>query len=107
MKIAITARHFDLSPALKEFVQEKITKFDHYLKDMVEGEIILTRESGFDIAEGKIHLRHNVFIAKGRSNDMYLAVSELVSKLLKQLKTQEDKWKGKKRIKRGKAINVD
>jgi len=32
---------------------------------------------------------------------MYLAVSELVSKLLKQLKTQESKWKGKKRIKKG------
>lgn len=103
MKIAITARHFDLSPALKEYVQEKITKFDHYLKDIVEGEIILTRESGFDIAEGKIHLRHNVFIAKGRSNDMYLAVAEMTSKLVKQLKTQESKWKARKRGVRSKV----
>jgi ribosomal subunit interface protein len=103
MKIAITARHFDLTPALKGYVQEKVTKLDHYLADMIDGEIILSRESGFDIAEGKIHLRHNVFVAKGRSNDMYLAVSEMVSRLLKQLKRQEGKWKTKKRVSRSKG----
>jgi ribosomal subunit interface protein len=103
MKIAITARHFDLSPALKDFVQEKITKFDRYLNDIIDGEIILTRESGFDIAEGKIHLSHTVFMAKGRSNDMYLAVSEMVSRLLKQLRTQEGKWKARKRPTRSKV----
>ena len=101
MKIAITARHFDLTPALKDFVQEKVTKLDRYLNGQSEGEIILGRESGFEVAEGKIHLRHNVFIAKGKSNDMYLAVSEMVSKLLKQMKTQESKWKAKKRVKGG------
>ncbi len=100
MKIAITARHFDLTPALKDFVQEKVTKLDHYLNGLIEGEIILSRESGFDLAEGKIHLRHNVFIAKGKSNDMYLAVNEMVTRLVKQLRRQEGKWKTKKRAKR-------
>jgi|UniRef100_A0A7C6ED09 ribosomal subunit interface protein len=97
MKIAITARHFELTPVLKDFVQEKLTKLDHHLKDIIEGEVILTREGGFQIAEGKLHFRHSLIVAKGKSNDMYLAVSDMVSKLLKQLKTQENKWKAKKR----------
>ncbi|MFB0510244.1 MAG: ribosome hibernation-promoting factor, HPF/YfiA family [bacterium] len=103
MKVAITARHFDLTPALKDYAREKVAKLDRYLDDMIDGEIILSRESGFDVAEGKIHLRHNVFIAKGRSNDMYLAVSEMVNKLLKQLRKQEGKWKSKKRLSRVKS----
>lgn len=103
MKIAITARHFELTPALKDFVEEKLAKLDHRLKDMIEGEVILTREAGFQIAEGKLHFRHNLLVAKGRSNDMYLAVSDMVSKLLKQLKTQENKWRAKKRALRSRG----
>lgn len=102
MKIAITARHFDLTPPLRDFVEERVSKLDRYLNGMIEGEIILSRESGFLVAEGKIHLRHNLFVAKGKSNDMYLAVSDMVNKLLKQLKTQESKWKAKKRMVRNK-----
>jgi ribosomal subunit interface protein len=100
MKIAITARHFDLTPALKEYAQEKIRKLEKHFEVIIEGEVILSRESGFDVAEGKIHLRHNVFVAKGRSNDMYLAVSEMVDKLVKQLRRQEGKWQSKKRAAR-------
>ncbi|MEO0093349.1 MAG: ribosome-associated translation inhibitor RaiA [candidate division WOR-3 bacterium] len=103
MKIAITARHFELTPALKDFVQEKLTKLDRYLNGMTEGEVILSRESGLDTAEGKLHFRHNLFVAKGKSNDMYLAVSDMVNKLLKQLKTQESKWRTKKRTVRSKV----
>ena len=100
MEISITARHFDLTPALKEYAREKVGKLEKHFDVIIEGEVILSRESGFDVAEGKIHLRHNVFIAKGRSNDMYLAVSEMVNKLVKQLRRQEGKWKNKKRVSR-------
>jgi putative sigma-54 modulation protein len=97
MKLNLTGRHFEITAHLKAHVSEKVSKLDHYNDHILESEIVLFRDSIRDIAEGKVHLRHTVLTAKGQGDDMYVAVNDLVDKLLAQLQRHEGRLRARKR----------
>ncbi len=100
MNLNITARHFEVSDQLKDFTEKKFHKLEHYQALILRADIVLSDERGLKIAEGKIGLRGNYLIAKTKSHDIYLAIAELATKLLKQVKTFDGKLKSKKRLPR-------
>lgn len=91
MKLNLTGRHFEITPHLRRHVEDKVRKIDRFSEHILEGEIILFKDHVYDIAEGKLHLRHAVIAAKGKGTDMYLAVSDLVDKLAARLRRHEGK----------------
>jgi putative sigma-54 modulation protein len=96
MQLTITGRHFDITPHLRQHVNsrfERLGRFDHHV---IAGELVLFKDRASDVAEGKIHLGHEIFAAKGQGNDMYVAVNDLFDKLQKQLQRYEDKVKNHK-----------
>jgi putative sigma-54 modulation protein len=97
MNLHITGRHIEVSPHLKAHIQDKMRKLERYAEHITESEIVLFKESSDDIAEGKIHLSHTVFSAKGEGVDMYSAVNELVDKLAHQLHKYEGRMRSRKR----------
>jgi ribosomal subunit interface protein len=97
MKFNLTGRHIEVTPHLRAHVTEKISKLDHFNAQISEGEIILFRDSIKDIAEGKIHVGHTVLTAKGSGPDMYVAVNDLVDKLLAQVQRYEGRLRARKR----------
>lgn len=97
MNLTLTGRHIEITPYLKSHVAEKVKKLDRYHEHIIEAEIVLSKDSINDVAEGKIHLGHTVLTAKGLGNDMYVAVNDLVDKLLAQLQRYEGKLRGRKR----------
>jgi ribosomal subunit interface protein len=97
MNLNITARHFEVTDQLKDFIEKKFHKLEHYKSLIVKTDIVFTDESGIKVVEGKIGVRGSYLIAKTKSHDIYLAITELADKLLKQIKTYDGKLKGKKR----------
>ncbi|MBS4015842.1 MAG: ribosome-associated translation inhibitor RaiA [Candidatus Latescibacteria bacterium] len=100
MNLNITARHFEVSDQLKDFTEKKFQKLEHYKNLIVKTDLVLTDESGLKVAEGKIGVRGSFLIAKTKSHDIYLAITQLADKLLKQIKTYDGKLKSKKRLSR-------
>lgn len=98
MVYRITARHFELTPALKQFVEQRLKKFERYSDLILEAEIILSRDSGFEFAEGKLVLKHEVLLAQTRSQDMYQAIRSLSDKLMRQVQRFDERLKSRKRL---------
>jgi len=97
MNLNITARHFEVTKELKEYIEKKFKKLEHYSHLIIKTDVILSEDSGQKLAEGKIGLRGNYIIAKTNTNEVYLTISLLADKLLRQIKTYDGKLKSKKR----------
>jgi ribosome-associated inhibitor A len=97
MNLTLTGRHLEVTPYLKAHVDEKVKRLDHFNHHIIKAEIVLLKEGSKDVAEGKIHMSHNVLAAKGQGRDMYMAVNELVDKLVTQLNRLQGKFHDRKR----------
>jgi len=97
MNLTLTGRHFEITPYLKAHVDEKVKKLGRFNSHIIDGEIVLLKEGSKDVAEGKIHMAHAVITAKGGGKDMYMAVNDVVDKLVAQLHRQQGKFQERKR----------
>jgi putative sigma-54 modulation protein len=104
MQTAITARHFELAPQMKEYVTKRLEKLERYSHYIMDAEMILAKDAGMELVEGKLHLRHDVLTAKVQANDLYLAVTEVVDRLLTQLKRHDERVKARKRVEPRRAV---
>jgi len=97
MNLTLTGRHLEITPYLKAHVDEKVRKLDHFNSHIIKTEIVLLREGVRDVAEGKIHLSHTVLTAKGEGKDMYIAVNDVIDKLVAQMHRQQGRFQDRKR----------
>ena len=97
MNLTLTGRHLEITPYLKAHVDEKVKKLDHFNSHIIKAEIVLLKEGAKDVAEGKVHMSHTVLAATGQGKDMYMAVNDVVDKLVAQLLRQQGKLQDRKR----------
>lgn len=101
MKINTTARHYDLTPALKEYAEGKIehlsTFFEHL--DSAQAHAIFALEKYRHFFEVTLHSDGRDFIAHDTSEDMYASVDSVVDKLERQIMKHKGKLYNKKRPK--------
>lgn len=98
MQFTITARHFELTPPLRELIEKKIKRLERFNPYLTDVEIVLSKDSKINIAEGKIILKKGTIAAKVKSQDMYVATKSLLSKLERQLERHTERIKAKKRL---------
>jgi len=97
MNLTLTGRHLEITPYLKAHVDEKVKKLDHFNSHIIKAEIVLLKEGAKDVAEGKVHMSHTVLAATGQGKDMYMAVNDVIDKLVSQLLRQQGKFQDRKR----------
>ena len=91
MKLTTTARHFESTPELITFAENKIRKLKRYWDQILHVEAIMSVEKFRHIAEIKVHVNGHDFAAKEESDDMYASIEKSVKNLEKQMK----RFKGK------------
>ncbi|MDA8169500.1 MAG: ribosome-associated translation inhibitor RaiA [Nitrospiraceae bacterium] len=91
MNVLVTARHIDLTPALKSYAEEKVSKFDRYLSNISEAKVTLILEKNVHKAEVLLNANGILIWAESSTGDIYAAIDEVVEKLDQQVK----KYKGK------------
>jgi len=100
MQTSVTFKNLDSSDNLKAYVSEKLDRFDKFLDNPAEANVVLTVEKFRHIAEINIigdRLRIN---GKEETNDMYSAIDMVMDKLGKQIKKSKQKirqHRGKKK----------
>ncbi len=106
MEINIKATNLDLTPSIREYVEEKIGSLDKFLKKFEkEGEIKILVEiarttkhhkSGkVFYAEATFSLRKKVFRAENSNDDVRLAIGEVRNKLQQEIKKYKEKKIGR------------
>jgi len=105
MKITTTARHYDLTPALKDYAEKKVYNLKKYFDHIVNAHITFSMEKYRHVVEVSVHVNGKDFNGREESEDMYASVDKVVDKLERQIL----KYKGK-RMKRkppSKLVEVD
>jgi putative sigma-54 modulation protein len=98
MQTTITARHFELTDQLKEYVARKAEKLERYSHYIMNLELTLTKGSPLEDVEGKVHLKHEHLSARSQSKDLLLGISEVLDKLLTQMKRHDEKMRDRKKV---------
>lgn len=91
MQLTITGHHIDVTPALKQKVESKLSKLERHFDHLTDVHCILTVEKLEHKAEATVHLSGGTIHADAIADDMYVAVDALVDKLSRQVKKHKEK----------------
>ena len=91
MQISTTARHCELGPAVREFAERRIERFQRIAHDIREAHLILTAEKYRLTAEITVKLEHGELVSRGQSNDAHAAIDGAAARLEEQLRRHKDR----------------
>lgn len=91
MKIEITGRHVDITPALREFTEEKLSKLERVLDGPAEAHVVLAIAKHRHVAEIKVTARNAVLSGTVETGDLYASIGEVVDKLERQALKHKEK----------------
>ncbi len=85
MTFEYTGRHVEVTPAIRQHVEEQFKKLEHLFDgDGLHAHIILAVEKNRHTGEVVMHWRDHTLTAKDTNGDMYMALSRAISKIEKQ-----------------------
>ncbi len=99
MRLELTGRHVDITPALRRLVDTKLAKLERLLNDSaVSAQAVLTREKHRHRADITLHARGEKFLhGVGNSGSWETSVTEAIDKITQQAQKVKGKWQERKR----------
>ena len=91
MQINITGHHVELTPALREFVENKFSKLERFFDQITSVQVTLTVDKLRQIAESDIKVAGGEVHASSESEDMYASIDQMIDKLDSQLVKHKEK----------------
>ena len=91
MQLNISGHHLDITPALRQHSNEKLSKIKHHFDQVINVNMILEVQKDVQMAEATIHLRGADLFAKAQSSDMYVSIDQLTNKLDAQIIKHKEK----------------
>lgn len=91
MNILVNGRHLEITPALKNYAEEKIKKFERYSSDITEAIVTLSVEKYRHKAEVQLKANGMLIQAESVTGEIYSAIDEVSEKLDRQIKKYKEK----------------
>lgn len=91
MNISLTGHHVDITPAIKDYVDNKFERLERHFDNVTNTHVVLTVEKSRQKAEATIHVNGANLFADDEKENMYAAIDSLVDKLDRQLKKHKEK----------------
>jgi putative sigma-54 modulation protein len=99
MRLSLTGRHLDVTPALRRLVTERVGKLERVLNDSaVSAQVVLAREKHRHLTEITIHARGEQFLhAVGDAGNWETSLTDATEKLAHQVQKLKGKRQERKR----------
>lgn len=91
MKVTVIGKNINVTPALKEMVEKKISKLDRYFSPDIEARVTLTVQKNNQIFEVTIPFNGVILRCEESSEDMYKSIDLVEAKLERQIRKQRTK----------------
>ncbi len=91
MQLIITGRHVDVTPALRDYVNDKMDRIVRHCDQLTEVRCILEVEKLRHKAEATLYVSGGTIFAEAVADDMYAAIDGLVDRLDRRVKKHKDK----------------
>ena len=93
MQLNLTGQNVEITEPLREFINTKFAKLEHYFDRINQVYSVLKVEKVTQVAEATLHVNGGELHATSEAEDMYAALDGLVDKLARQLTRHKDKLK--------------
>ena len=109
MKVTVIAKNMELTDALKEIVQKKISKLEKYFEANVEARATLSVQKNRHIIEVTIPFNGVILRGEEATSDMYKSLDLVEDKLERQIRKQKTKLSRKNSgsLRFGEINNID
>jgi putative sigma-54 modulation protein len=91
MEITTTARHFELTPTVREHGEKRLQKLTRYFDRIAKANVVLVREKHRQIAEITVHLNGSDLVSREETNDIFLSIDRAVDSLETQIKRHKER----------------
>ena len=91
MKVTVIAKNIELTPALKEMVEKKISKLEQYFGPNVEARATLSVQKNRQRVEVTIPFNGVILRGEEVTDDMYKSIDLVEEKLVRQIRKQRTK----------------
>lgn len=89
MKVTVIAKNIELTEALKDIVQKKISKLEKYFEKDVEAKATLSVQKNRQIIEVTIPFNGAILRGEESTSDMYMSLDLVEDKLERQIRKQK------------------
>lgn len=96
MNVAVTARHFELSPEVRELAVRRVLRIEKYGHALHDAHVVLDVEKYRQIAEVTVRGPHARFVASAETPDMSKSIDSACDKVETQIKKHVDKARQRK-----------
>lgn len=91
MQITITARHFELTKAIRDYVETSCLKVKKYFDHIITVHVTLALENNRNICEISLHASRFSLQSQAEEMDMYLSIDTALDKMEAQIKKLKDR----------------
>ena len=91
MQVNLTGHHVEITPALKDYLNNKITRIERHFDSVTSIKCILTVEKLRHKAEAKVNVTGSTLYAEAVQDDMYAAIDGMIDKLDRQIVKHKEK----------------
>ena len=99
MRLELTGRQVDITPALRRLVDSKLARLDRMLNDSaLSAQVVLSQEKYGNRADVTLHARGEKFLhGVGKGGNWQASMGEAVEKIVQQAQKVKGKWQARKR----------
>ena len=87
----MTGRHVEITPALRDFAEEKLAKLERLLDGPIEAHVVLGIEKHRHFAEVQVKCKTGLFTSQQETTDLYASIREVADKLERQALKHKEK----------------
>ncbi len=91
MQLTISGHHVEVTDALREYVNAKVSRLERHHDGITNTHVILSVEKLMQKAEATLHVAGADIFANCESEDLYAAIDALADKLDRQLIKHKEK----------------
>jgi putative sigma-54 modulation protein len=85
MQFSVTARNLEITPALRAYAEEKLSRLTRYLENIVTLHVVLSVNKHRQTAEVTLRVRDLTIRAEEESDDLYSSIDLVAEKLERQI----------------------
>jgi putative sigma-54 modulation protein len=97
MRVHITGRQVEITPALRKFAEEKLKKVEKLLDGAAEAHVVLAVEKHRHLAEIQVKSRNALLAGARETEDLYASIGHVVEKLERQALKHKEKLTTRKK----------
>ncbi len=106
MKATIVARKIDLTPGMKEYIENKLLKLNKFFDDDTTAKITVSVEKKRQKIEATIYSKNTIFRAEQVSDDMYVTMDMIIDHIERQIRKNKTRLEKQLRVDAFNAIDA-